>query len=520
MFPIFSLFFVVGPVIGSLDANIVLVGDSDGPTYTWQQADDYCRHHYGTSLATLKNDYDAEGLYDLVRAEDVSQAWLGLHAVAGSWTWASGFPCENCGPDDSTHFTANARDGDCVTVSDSAAWSRRMEMLVQASCTDGFAHFICDMSVVGKRLSRVEKTVWGLDEEVNAANGKVQVMVQNLNEKVNAAVGAVEHRVLNLERSRYIFVDTPMSWDSAQRHCTETYGTDLATITDDVDARAMLALKETHDTDFWIGLNTLNDPFAFDDSEWQWVSGFECKDCSSVGSKPTLAILYRRNEDLQPEPGKLVTTIDILSEMHFEMDIIIHSFPTLGWDCLFQCGSENGERYPGIFLNPKSNAAGHSKRGFFVALRDVDGGPANAGGSSGDALNVETSYHLEVEYSDSQFVAEVDGRVIWKVAIAGHSTHRNMPCWASANFRHNNGDVTISNLHISSVSERGHCGKVQRYATGFDDLVSDDDCDDVMPFACDARVWLSRMTEAESRLNALESAMDYLKSVLQQPVWE
>ena len=60
---------------------------------SWSDGMDYCQSRYGTSLATLRSDTDAETVLDLF--EDNGNYWIGLYdytADNNGWEWASGYP--------------------------------------------------------------------------------------------------------------------------------------------------------------------------------------------------------------------------------------------------------------------------------------------------------------------------------------------------------------------------------------------------------------------------------------------
>jgi len=76
---------------------------------------------------------------------------------------------------------------------------------------------------------------------------------------------------------QYAFVQSQMSWNEANAYCSDTYGTSLATIKNNVDAAAVLAMKDYHrglTTDkmhVWIGLHDQNE-----EGNWVWASGYQC----------------------------------------------------------------------------------------------------------------------------------------------------------------------------------------------------------------------------------------------------
>jgi len=70
----------------------------------------------------------------------------------------------------------------------------------------------------------------------------------------------------------FIYVSTAKTWDAANTYCQSQYGTNLATIKDEYDARIMKGKEEEVGTDFWIGLNDL-----INEGAWGWASGFVCE---------------------------------------------------------------------------------------------------------------------------------------------------------------------------------------------------------------------------------------------------
>jgi len=160
---------------------------------------------------------------------------------------------------------------------------------------------------------------------------------------------------------------------------------------------------------------------------------------------------------ITPEAGKQVGSIAIGDNMHFAMDVTINSFPTNGHDSVFQCGTSNNDRWPGIFTY---------QTGIFYV--QVKGG--SSAGNMGDVMATGQTYHLDVDYTQNWWVVRIDGEIIRSASKSAHSTRESVPCYASADFGHGPADVTIENLVVST--------DIGCYFTGFecaDDAVCSDD---------------------------------------------
>merc|ERR1719242_626291 len=111
------------------------------------------------------------------------------------------------------------------------------------------------------------------------------------------------------------------------------------------------------------------------------------------------------------------------------------------------CITANGERYPGLFIHPNSGVDGHSKEGLFVS---VSGG--SSGGLMGDALELNTPYHVEVDFTQSSWTVVVNGETLRDaVSKSSHTVTQNMQCWSGFP-NHDAADVTITALSMTSKS--------------------------------------------------------------------
>jgi len=156
--------------------------------------------------------------------------------------------------------------------------------------------------------------------------------------------------------------------------------------------------------------------------------------------------IFSKDGPFTPTKGSVMANIEISDEMHFEMDIVVHSLPDSGTESILHCGTKNhspSERFPAIFLYEPSRATG-----FNVRLTTSDTTCCGEGPTHSPALNLEQSYHLEVEFTQSWLSVKVDGESTY---FEHHGTHATgqQPCYAG-NPWIDAADVTISNLRILS----------------------------------------------------------------------
>ena len=62
-----------------------------GNSISWSDANTYCADTYGTTLATIKSDTDANKVLTMVQG--VGSVWVGLNDIGteGDWEWVSGY---------------------------------------------------------------------------------------------------------------------------------------------------------------------------------------------------------------------------------------------------------------------------------------------------------------------------------------------------------------------------------------------------------------------------------------------
>jgi len=146
------------------------------------------------------------------------------------------------------------------------------------------------------------------------------------------------------------------------------------------------------------------------------------------------------------ERDNIIGFVDILDEMHFEMDFTISAWPTWnGWGGIFQCGSTSDDRYPLVMIEQESPSLG-----FYTWFRDGAGYSTKGGYSGGDGLELNTAYHLEIDFTQSELIVSLDGVVVVQKAKSPHNLHSQVPCGVFSN-NFNSAAATVSNLYIDSI---------------------------------------------------------------------
>ena len=105
-------------------------------------------------------------------------------------------------------------------------------------------------------------------------------------------------------------------------------------------------------------------------------------------------------------------------------------------------GSSNSIRWPGIWLHPNSGTDGNSLAGFRLHCPGV---PNSVPG----ALNLEQTYHIVIEYTQSWLYVEIDGESVYDASHQTHTNYDEMVVYGSDPW-YGAADVTVSNVIIWS----------------------------------------------------------------------
>ena len=73
---------------------------------------------------------------------------------------------------------------------------------------------------------------------------------------------------IHTAQSTFVVVPNEMKWAEANQYCADTYGTQLATISNDSQANNLFTATQSNGNTIWIGLNDINE-----EGIWKWTSG-------------------------------------------------------------------------------------------------------------------------------------------------------------------------------------------------------------------------------------------------------
>lgn len=148
----------------------------------------------------------------------------------------------------------------------------------------------------------------------------------------------------------------------------------------------------------------------------------------------------------QPTQSNVVGYVDVLDEMHIEMDVLIHSFPS-GWASVFHCTpSGNYPRVPGIWLHPSSDDG----MGFHLKFSNNAGD--NYGADTGGNFVAGQTYHTEIDITQGTHKVTINGEVVIDEVVQDHATYENVICYASDPW-YTAADVTLSNIIIANMDK-------------------------------------------------------------------
>eukprot|EP01084_Bolivina_argentea_P070476 128119_1 len=191
----------------------------------WLDAQSVCAVNYGGRLATLITNKQIQIAHQLrINSEysNTESLWIGLNNIftGGEWQW------------DSEHMCSYTGNSNC---NNDAHWNVGQPT---------------DFSGQGCAVLLVDNSYHNSFDDIPCSLSK-GYLCDSPNE--------------------YILIQQKKTWQNAQDHCRNKYGTNLATVvTDDQISKLMQVIPET-ETIFWVGLNDRNT-----NGNWEWASSYSC----------------------------------------------------------------------------------------------------------------------------------------------------------------------------------------------------------------------------------------------------
>ena len=181
---------------------------------TWSDAQDYCNDTYGTSLATITSDYENDVVVETAYEEfgQYTDFWIGLGDITteGDYQWADG-----TGDAASIYINWDSNQPDALNSGDDCVHMWNTDKWNDNACTTTM-RFVC--------------------------NYPQYHLVDSINEE----------------------------WFDANDHCKNTYGTNLAIITNkDSDDYAKNMIQTEGISSVWIGCNDIEN-----EGLYKWVGGY------------------------------------------------------------------------------------------------------------------------------------------------------------------------------------------------------------------------------------------------------
>jgi len=163
------------------------------------------------------------------------------------------------------------------------------------------------------------------------------------------------------------------------------------------------------------------------------------------------SVQYADRGPLTPAKSRAIAYFDLTDQMHWEMDIEIHSLPSSNWANILRggVGGTNGAN-PSVFLHPTAGDDDATYKGFWVRYPSGTGS-SSEGVAVGNAVVIGETYHLEFDFTQTWLRIMIDGHTVYDSAKATHETHDSVRLYLSG-WSYDAADVTVSNLVVSSVA--------------------------------------------------------------------
>jgi len=157
-------------------------------------------------------------------------------------------------------------------------------------------------------------------------------------------------------------------------------------------------------------------------------------------------------DEYQPSRDKVIGSIDIVDEMHFELDIEVHSLGSGGWHNILHstptggncCGA--GTRMPAIFMHSSNSPS----RGFYVMFgNSQNGDPWIWTHNEAGAVVAGGNYHVTIDVNQTWITVTVNGETVQDESKPSHPTYQGSKVYGSDPW-YNAADATVTNLLVGN----------------------------------------------------------------------
>jgi len=159
----------------------------------------------------------------------------------------------------------------------------------------------------------------------------------------------------------------------------------------------------------------------------------------AVNGGPAYEEVYSHPGAIEPEQDVPLMYIDIVEEMHFEMDITVHSLLS-HYKKFFQC-TDGGDYTKVLYIETHHDGQLVPK---WTTADSIWGTNTPKKG-----IVAGETYHLEMDMAPGSWTVTLDGVVVYdRTELGDPLTLENIPCYIFSNSINGGADVTVSNLFI------------------------------------------------------------------------
>jgi len=214
----------------------------------------------------------------------------------------------------------------------------------------------------------------------------------------------------------------------------------------------------------------------------------------------------------QPSQGNVLGQVDILDEVHIEMDIVVHSWPSDDFASIIHATGTGGsccnpgDRMPGLWLHKTKSA----NNGIYISFDNDYVGNWRTWATT--AFAIGQVYHWEMDVTQNWMTVHVDGDLKYNDVNPTHPTFEGADLYGSDPWLEA-ADVTISNLTFTSQQSLPEVNAVE--ITTLDGAV-DRNTATISNLGADVVKLDNAMAKLEEKVDKLVHTMEGLGDVIDQ----